>query len=59
MTMKLEVSTNTLDGKDWWFDLGVSCQKTNFHPDKTWLFSIALGFFTVYFRWGKSVAWKR
>jgi hypothetical protein len=48
--MKIEFLLNRLEG-DWWFDLGISCQKTDFHPNKKMVFTIALGFATVYIRW--------
>jgi hypothetical protein len=35
----------------WWFDLGISFQKTEFHPSKKWVFTLALGLVTLYVRW--------
>lgn len=47
--MKIEFMLNKIEG-DWWFDLGISCQKTSYH-EKGWVFSIALGIATIYIRW--------
>lgn len=49
--MKIEAVLNKLDS-DWWFDLGISLQKTEFHPGSKYVFAIALGIATVYIRWG-------
>ena len=49
--MKMEVTLNTLDNKNWWFDLGISYQTTEFHPEKNHVFTIALVFFSIYVRW--------
>jgi len=46
----VEFSLNTLDDKEWWFDLGISYSKANYH-EKKHVFTIALVFFTFYFRW--------
>jgi len=48
--MKLEIIWNCLEG-DWWFDLGISCQKTNYHHNKKMVFTIALGIMSIYIRW--------
>jgi hypothetical protein len=48
--MKVEIVLNTLDHKEWWFDLGISYQKTNGSRTKQ-VFTIALLFFSVYVRW--------
>ena len=48
--MKIEFVLNRLEG-DWWFDLGISCQKIEYHNCKKMVFAIALGFATVYIRW--------
>ena len=49
--MNIELTLNTLDNKEWWFDLGISCQKTDYHPQKKYVFTISLVFFSVYVRW--------
>jgi hypothetical protein len=49
--MNIELTLNTLDNKEWWFDLGISCQKTNYHHQKKYVFTISLVFFSVYVRW--------
>jgi len=48
--MNIEVTLNTLDKKEWWFDLGVSYGRTNYHQKKH-VVTIALVFFSVYVRW--------
>jgi hypothetical protein len=48
--MKLEIAWNCLEG-DWWFDLGINCQRTEYHPNKKMVFAIALGIATIYLRW--------
>jgi hypothetical protein len=48
--MKVEIVLNTLDNKEWWFDLGLSYQRT-LHPRTKRVFTIALLFFSVYVRW--------
>ena len=48
--MKIEISWNSLEGT-WWFDLGVSCQQTEYHHNKKMVITIALGFATIYLRW--------
>lgn len=49
--MKLEIMLNRFDDNEWWFDLGISCQKIEYPPNKKWVFTAALIFFTVYLRW--------
>ena len=48
--MNIELTLNTLDNKEWWFDIGMSYQKTHYHEKKR-VFTIALVFFSVYVRW--------
>lgn len=48
--MKIEIYKNKLDG-DWWFDLGISCQKTDYNPRYKMVFIIALAFFSISIRW--------
>lgn len=48
--MKIEFELNRLEG-DWWFNLGIGCQKTEFHHEYNWVFDIAFGFCTLYIRW--------
>ena len=51
--MKIEIALNTLDNKDWWFDLGISIQKTPYHENKR-VCAVGFIFFTIYLRWGKN-----
>ena len=51
--MKLEVALNTLDNKEWWYDLGISIQKTPYHENKR-VCAVEFIFFTIYLRWGKN-----
>ena len=46
----IEFSLNTLDKKDWWFDLGISFGKTAYHSKK-YVLTIALVFCSIYIRW--------
>jgi len=48
--MKIEVELNELEGS-WWFDLGISYQKTEFHHKYKRVFTIGLGLAAVYIRW--------
>jgi len=48
--MKVEITLNTLDNREWWFDLGLSYQRTQYTRTKR-VFTIALIFFSVYVRW--------
>jgi len=48
--MKIEINFNKLCG-DWWFDIGLSFQKM--HVEHKYVFTIALMFFSIYFRFGK------
>jgi hypothetical protein len=48
--MKLEITYNTLDDELWWFDLGISAQKT-FYEKTNYVIAIGLIFFTIYIRW--------
>jgi hypothetical protein len=47
--MKIEFMLNKLD-EDWWFELGIGCQQVYYHQKKM-VFTIALGFATIYIRW--------
>lgn len=49
--MKIECNWNTLDDKEWWFDLGIAYQNTDYEYKK--VLSIGLGFATVYIRFIK------
>jgi hypothetical protein len=49
--MIIEIGFNCLDGDNWWFDIGISCQKTENHPTKKMVFAIALAIATIYIRW--------
>ena len=48
--MKVEIVWNNIGGS-WWFDLGISCQQTEYHHNKKMVFAIALGLVTIYIRW--------
>jgi hypothetical protein len=48
--MKIEFNRNKLDN-DWWFSLGISYQKTEFHSEFNKVCTIDLGFWTMYIRW--------
>jgi hypothetical protein len=48
--MKTEFVWNNFDG-EWWFDIGISYQKTPFHPEKRRVLTFAIGIATIYFRW--------
>ncbi len=48
--MKIEVSLNTLDDKEWWFNLGLSYDKVHYHEMKH-VFTIGVIFFSIYVRW--------
>jgi hypothetical protein len=48
--MKVEISRNKFDDSEWWFDFGISCQKTN-QKKLPMVFCIALMFFSIYIRW--------
>lgn len=50
--MKIEISWNTLDDKEWWFDLGISYQNSNYYKYKK-VFTIGLGIATIYIRFIK------
>lgn len=49
--MNIEFSLNTFDNEEWWFDLGISCQKTEYYHNKKMVFAIGLGIATIYIRW--------
>ncbi len=48
--MIIEFMLNRLEG-DWWFELGISIEKTEYHPNKKMVLTIALAFASVYVRW--------
>ena len=48
--MNIEVSLNTLGDNDWWFDLGISIDKTEYHPTHRYVLTLGLAFFSIYFR---------
>lgn len=48
--MKFEFGLNKCEG-DWWFDLGISYQHTQYYPGMKRVFAIALGLATIYIRW--------
>ena len=50
--MKIEFTLNTFHDGDWWIDLGISYQKTDFHPTHRRLFTVGLLITTLYIRWG-------
>jgi hypothetical protein len=50
--MKVEFHWNTLDGNEWWFDLGISYQNTDYYEYRK-VFTVGLGIATIYFRWKK------
>ena len=47
--MKVEIRLNELEN-DWWFELGVCFQKTEFHPTTRYVFTIGIMFFNIYIR---------
>jgi len=48
--MSIKFELNEFTGH-WWFDLGIYCSSTEYHPDKNWVFAIALGFASIQIRW--------
>ena len=52
--MEFEIAFNSLDN-EWWFDLGISIQKTNFHHKYNYVCTISLGFISLYFRFIKKI----
>jgi len=50
--MIIEFHKNKLDNHEWWFDLGLGYQNTDYYEYKK-VFTIGLGLATIYFRWGK------
>ena len=48
--MSIEYELNYLEG-DWWFDLGISYQKTPYHHEHKKVITVSLVFFSVYVRW--------
>ena len=48
--MNIECMLNCLES-DWWFDLGVSYQKTPYHHTHKKVMTLSLVFFSVYIRW--------
>lgn len=49
MNMKIEILFNELC-KEWWFDFGVSFQRTKQHPTKDYVFTLSIIFFSIYIR---------
>ena len=47
--MKLEITLNEIENS-WWFDLGISFQKTEFHHNKDYVFTLSIVFFSIYLR---------
>lgn len=51
--MKIEIVKHQLVENDpWWFELGITIQTTEWNNYK-YLFSLGLGFHSVYIRWRK------
>jgi hypothetical protein len=48
MKLTIEFGWHTFGDGEWWFELGVSCQKAMI---KRMVFTIALGIFSIYIRW--------
>ena len=48
--MSIECMLNNLEG-DWWFDIGFSYQKTDYHHKYRRVITIAMVFFSIYIRW--------
>jgi len=48
--MSIECMLHKLEG-DWWFDLGISYQKTYYHHTHRRVVTIAIAFFSIYIRW--------
>jgi hypothetical protein len=51
--MIIEFHWNTLDDNEWWFDLGIGYQNTDYYEYRK-VFTIGLGIATIYFRWKKA-----
>lgn len=49
--MNVEFTLNRLGGGQWWFDLGISYQRTQYHTKRERLFAIGFGIATLYIRW--------
>jgi hypothetical protein len=47
--MKIEIIWNELEG-DWWFDLGISYQKTPYHPEYKRVIAFSFIIFSIYIR---------
>jgi hypothetical protein len=51
--MTLEFAVNRID-KEYWFDLGISYQRTEYHHNYGQVITIALGLASIYIRWGRN-----
>lgn len=52
--MKIEFEWHTFGDGEWWFDLGISYQTTEYYPyypEKKHVFTIALALASIYIRW--------
>ena len=56
--MSIECMLNNLGG-DWWFDLGISYQRTDGHHKYRQVFTIAIVFFSIYIRWKNKINYGR
>lgn len=48
----MEIKWNELEN-EWWFDLGISYQRTPYHPKHKKVITISLIIFSIYIRWQK------
>jgi hypothetical protein len=48
--MSIEGMIHKIEG-DWWFDLGISYNKTYYHHTYRRVVTIAVAFFSIYIRW--------
>ena len=48
----IDFNFNTFGDGEWWFDLGIGYQNTNYYEYRK-VFTIGLGIATIYFRWSK------
>lgn len=48
--MKVEIEWNEIEN-NWWFDLGLSYQKTQYHRQYENVVTVGLGIFSIYVRW--------
>lgn len=51
--MSIEISLNTIDNNFFWYELGISFQKVEYHPTHRYVLTLALVFFSIYFRFVK------